>query len=101
MISQDVGAEGCGVEMEVDLGCVDGCVAEHLLDCAEIGSAFEEVSGEGVAESVGGDDLADSGGFGEVFDNLEDAHAGQRAAAAVEEKSVASFGFDVEPGAFG
>lgn len=46
MIFEDVGAEGGGVEVNVDLGGGDGFVAEHLLDGAEIGSTLEKMGGE-------------------------------------------------------
>ena len=58
MILEDVGAEGGGVEVDVDLSGGDGFVAEHLLDGTEIGSTLEQMGGERVAEGVGRDSLA-------------------------------------------
>ena len=46
MMEQNLVAQSGAVEMNVDLCGCDAIVAEHLLDCAEIGSAFEEVGGE-------------------------------------------------------
>ena len=37
----------------IDLGSRQALVAEELLDHAKVGSPFDEVGGEGVAQSVG------------------------------------------------
>jgi hypothetical protein len=62
-------------------------VAEHLLDGAQIGAAFEQVRREGVPQEV----RMDAFGFetclpGEAAEDQEDARAGQRAAAGVEKQ---------------
>ena len=62
MMLQDRGLPGGGVDVGVDLGGEDEFVAEHFLDDAEVGAVFDEVGGEGVAEGVRGDFLADSCG---------------------------------------
>lgn len=49
MILEDVGAEGGGIEVDVDLGGGDGFVAKHLLDCTEVGPTLEKMGGERVA----------------------------------------------------
>ena len=41
-------------DLGVDLGAVDGAVAEEFLDVADGGAAFEEMGGAGVAESMEG-----------------------------------------------
>ena len=48
--------------MRIDHGCGDVAVSEELLDGPDIGSAFEEMGREGVAEGVAG------GGFGDTGD---------------------------------
>ena len=48
MVGEDVGAEGGGVEVDIDLGGGYRFMTEHLLDGAEIGSAFEQMGGERV-----------------------------------------------------
>ena len=45
MILEDVGAEGGGIEVDVDLGGGDGFVAKHLLDCTEVGTTMACWSG--------------------------------------------------------
>lgn len=95
MVGEDVVAEGGAVEVDVDLGGGDAFVAEHLLDGAEVCSAFEQVGGERVAQGMGRDCLADSGRGCEVFDYLENAVAGEASATAVEEEDVAAVGLDV------
>ncbi len=42
-----------GVEVGVELGCAQGGVPEHFLDTAEVGAAFDQVGGKGVAQGVG------------------------------------------------
>jgi len=52
MVEEDFLAEvGC-VDVEVDFGSGDAFVAHHLLDGAQVGSAFEQMGGEGVAEHL-------------------------------------------------
>ena len=53
---------GVGVldDVEIDHGGGDFGVAEEGLDRAEVGSGFEEVCGEGVAEAVGSDSFFDA-----------------------------------------
>ena len=72
---------------------------EHLLDGPEVGSAFEQVGGKGVAECVGADVFGDSGEFAEAFDYDENHLSGEPPSAPVEEDGVCGFGFcdDVGP----
>ena len=88
MMLQDRGLPGGGVDVGVDFGGEDGFVAEHFLDDAEVGAAFDEVGGEGVAEGVGGDFLVDARDERLLFDEVEDGHPAQRAAVFVEERDV-------------
>lgn len=73
------------VEVGVDLGGGDVGVAEEFLDDAEVGPAFEEVGGEGVAEEVRIDFVGEAGARGAVFDDLAHAVGGEGAAANGEE----------------
>ena len=66
-------------------------MAEHLLDGAEVGAAFEQVGGEGVAEGVGRYFGRYAGLGGEVFDYVEYAHAGYAAACSGGEEDVVFF----------
>src|SRR6476659_7361864 len=45
-------AQPAGVHVAVDLSCRERAVAEELLDYAQVGAALEQVSGEGVSETV-------------------------------------------------
>ena len=54
--------------MGVDLGGGDVGMAEEFLDHAEVGAALEQMTGEAVAEFVGGDGpRVDPSGSGEFF----------------------------------
>ena len=62
-------------------------VPEHLLDRAEVGAAFEEVRGEGVAQQVRVDALGlEPGHGGEPAQDEERPRARERAAPRVEEE---------------
>src|SRR4051794_37673225 len=62
-------------------------VAEHLLDCTEVGASLQQVRGEGVAEEVGMDALRLEPGLTcEAPQDEEGAGAGERAAACVQEQ---------------
>ena len=50
-------------EMEVFGGRGEGGVAEHLLECHQIGAALQAVGGEAVAQRMGGGLLANVGLF--------------------------------------
>src|SRR6478609_11266432 len=45
----------------VSLGRADRCMAEQLLNCPQIGTSFEQMGGEGVAEGMWGDTALDGG----------------------------------------
>ena len=60
-VVEDVALPGGAVDVGVDFGGEDAFVAEHLLDGTQVGAVFDEVGGEGVAESVRGNLLADAG----------------------------------------
>lgn len=59
----------CG-DVEVDFGGGDVFVAEDFLNGSEVGSVFEEVGCEGVAEGVAGDAFMDADGFGGALDGI-------------------------------
>ena len=50
MVLDEGGAEEFAVDVGVDFGGGDGFVAKHFLDGAEVGTAFDEMGGEGVPE---------------------------------------------------
>jgi hypothetical protein len=45
--------EPARVNVAVDLGSRERAVSEQLLDHSEVGAAFEQVGGEGVAQAMG------------------------------------------------
>ena len=91
--------EEFAVEVGIDLGGGNAFVAEHFLNGAEVGAAFNEVGGEGMAEGMRGDVLGDPGLLYEVFEQQEDHHAAKAAAAAVEEEDIFMAGLDGDMGA--
>lgn len=46
--------------MGVNLSCVDGCVTKKVLNHAQVSSAFEQMSGEGMSQSMGSNRLVDT-----------------------------------------
>src|SRR5512146_418142 len=71
----------------VELGGGEICVAEHLLDGAQVGAALEQVGREGVAEQVRVDAARlQPGLLGEPAQDQEGACPGQRAALRVQEE---------------
>src|SRR4051794_13455425 len=71
----------------VELGRCQICMPEHLLHRAQIGSAFEQMRREGVAQEMGVDALRlEAGLLSELAQDEEGAGAGERAAARVEEE---------------
>ena len=62
-------------------------MAEHLLDAAQVGAAFEQVRGERVPQQVRVDALGlEAGPPGQAAQDQEGAGAGERAALGVEEE---------------
>ncbi len=69
-------------ELGIALGGGEAFVAEHLLNGAEVGSFFEHVGAEGVAEGVGVDVGGEAAAEGDGFDDTADAAGGEAAVAA-------------------
>ncbi len=88
MVLQDGALPGGGVDVRVDFRGEDRLVAEHFLHDAQVGAVLDEVRGEGVAEGVRGDFLADACEQRLLFDQIENGHPAQRAAVFVEECDV-------------
>jgi hypothetical protein len=71
----------------VQLGCRKIGMSQHFLNGSEVGSAFEEVRRERVAEEVRMDAVRlQAGLLGQLAEDQEGAGAGQRAAAGVQEE---------------
>src|SRR4029079_19703570 len=69
------------IHVRIDLRRRDVRVPEHLLDGAEVGAAFEEMGGEGVAEGVRRNRLCDAGPVDVAAGDFPGAHACERLAA--------------------
>lgn len=76
VMGQYLVAQASGVDVQIYFGGGYGFVAEHLLDGAKVGAPFKQMSGEGVAQCVGGYILADSGQLGMALDDVEYHDAG-------------------------
>ena len=92
MVLDECGAEEFAVDVGVDFGglvlsCPKrlGFVAKHFLDGAEVGTAFDEMGGEGVTEGMGGNGFFNAGFFGQLFDEHEDINPGKRSAISIQE----------------
>lgn len=77
--------EPAGTDVGVNLGGCEAFVSEEFLDAAEIGSAIQQVCGEGVSECVGCGLLGESGGGDMVFEESADAAGCQAATETIEE----------------
>ena len=74
--------------MGVEFGGEDRLVAEHLLHCSEVGTAFDEVGGKRVAEGVRADVFGDTGCFGELLDYHEYHDPRERFASSIEKHKI-------------
>lgn len=83
MMLQNLFAEELPVDMRIDFGRSNILVSQHLLDGAQVCSAFQKVCGKGMAESVRTDFLMDTCQFGLLLDDEEYHHAGKRSATPV------------------
>ncbi len=81
-------AQECVVEMYIYLGGSDAFVSQHLLYSPQVGSAFEQVGGEAVAQSVGADVFLNAAGFALFFDNVEYHDPAQPSSPTVEKENV-------------
>ena len=72
MVLYDFTSQHVPVDVCINFRSGDGLVSQHTLDGPQIGSAFQQVGGEGVAEGVRTDSFGDSGGFSQFFDDVED-----------------------------
>lgn len=75
-------AQELAVDVGVELGGAYAFVAEHGLYGTEVGTALEEVGGEGVAQGVGGDGTRDAGTGGQHLYGVEHGDAREVLAAA-------------------
>ena len=81
-------SQECVVEMYIYLGGSDAFVSQHLLYGPQVGSAFEQVGGEAVAQSVGADVFLNAAGFALFFNNVEYHDPAQPSSPTVEKENV-------------
>ena len=79
--------------MRVDFRSAHAGMAEHLLDSKQVGTAFQEMGGEAMSESMWADDFGDAIFLSQVLDNQENHLSCQTCASAVEEYRIGEFGF--------
>ena len=79
--------EGADADVGVDLGGVEPGMAEHGLNVADVGAAFEHVGGATVAEEVAGPGFADMGAFHHPGDPGAEKSFGEAGAVAAEEEA--------------
>ena len=77
-----------GVHVGVYFGGSDAFMSQHALDGTQVGSAFQQVGGEGMPEGVGADVLLKPGGIGQLFDEMEDRDAGDVLASFADEHII-------------
>ena len=51
MVLQYLFAQAGGIQVDIDLGCGDALMAEHLLYGAQVGAPFKQVGGEAMFSS--------------------------------------------------
>ena len=71
MVFQNLFAEELPVDMRIDFGGSNFLMSQHLLDGAQVGSAFQQVCGKGMAEGVRTDFLMDARQFGLLLEGFE------------------------------
>ena len=80
--------------MGIDLGCSNIRMAEHDLNRTEIGTIFEEVSSEGVAQGLGRDLLVYAAGENSLLDYLPETEPGHWSGPIGDEQEITTLFFD-------
>ena len=70
-------------------------MAEHRLDGTQVGAAFQQGGGEGMAQGVRTDRLVDAGIDSQLLDDEQDHRAGEVRTTAVEKHIILLTWFDV------
>ena len=60
----DFAPQSVSVHVGVNFGCSDAFMAQHALDGTQVGSAFQQVGGEGMSECMWADVLLKPDGIG-------------------------------------
>ena len=59
------------VDVGIYFGCGDFLVSQHFLDSEQVGAAFQQMGGEGMAERMRAHVFFDTGHFRLLLDNME------------------------------
>ncbi len=78
------------IDMGVDLGGGDVCMAEHELHGSQVCAMGQEVGGKGMTQHVRGDGFADSGRPRRLLDDLPEAQSAHGAAPVADKKGIAA-----------
>ena len=76
MMLDNFTSESVPVDMCIDFSGGDGFMSQHALDGPQIGAAFQQMGGEGVAERMRTDILGDAGFFCQLFYHVKHHDAG-------------------------
>jgi len=76
MVLNDLTSQHIPVDMGVDFSGRNRLVSQHTLDGAEVGTSFQQVGGEGMAEGVRTDIFGDAGFLCQLFNQVKNHDAG-------------------------
>ena len=74
--------------MGVDFGGANAFMTQHALDGTQVGSAFQQVGGEGMAEGMWANGFLEPDVVGKLFDDVENHDAGDVRAPFADEYKV-------------
>ena len=84
----DFTAQHIAVDMRVNFRSCNGLMPQHTLDCAQVGTTFKQVRGEGVAEGMRADIFSDSGFLCQLLNQVENHDTGDAVSPAGEEDVI-------------
>ena len=76
MMLDNFTSEHVPVDMRINFRGGDGFMSQHALNCPQIGAAFQQMGGKGMAERVRADILGDAGLFRQFFNHVKHHDAG-------------------------
>ena len=76
MMLDNFTSEHVPVDMRINFRGGDGFMSQHALNCPQIGAAFQQMGGKGMAERVRTDILGDTGLFRQFFNHVKHHDAG-------------------------
>src|SRR5690606_21633344 len=76
------------VQMSVNFGSGNAFVPKHHLDGTKVGSVFQQMCSKRMSESMRTDFFANSGFFGQLFDDGKNHHSRKFFSSSVQEKII-------------